>query len=49
MANKGKKTIAELRDSNTDKVLDDDKMDQVTGGKRKDSWLRQVYNSIIPQ
>lgn len=49
MSNNGKKTIAELRRDQKDQILDADKMDKVTGGKRSDSWLRRMYNNIIPQ
>lgn len=49
MSNNGKKTIAELRRDQKGQILDSDKMDQVTGGKRSGSWLRRVYNSVVPQ
>lgn len=49
MSKNGKKTIAELRGDHKDQILDSDKMDQVTGGKRSGSWLRRVYHSIVPQ
>lgn len=49
MSNNGKKTIADLRRDLKDIILDDDKMDKVTGGKNSDSWLKRTYNRIIPQ
>lgn len=50
MANNGKKTIAELRRTQKDQILDADKMDKVKGGKRNsDSLLRRLYKTFIPQ
>ncbi|MEL7162848.1 MAG: hypothetical protein AAFN92_18970, partial [Bacteroidota bacterium] len=45
----GCKTIEELKRDQKDKILDRKSMDQVTGGKRRGSWLRRVCGGIIPQ
>ena len=49
MAQKGKKTIEELKRDQKDQILDRDDMDQVKGGKRRGSWLRRVCGGIMPQ
>ncbi len=50
MAQKGKKTIEELRNDQQVKPLDRDAMDQVTGGKRRGGhWFRRVCGGIMPQ
>lgn len=49
MSNNGKKTIAELRRTQKDQILDADKMDKVKGGKRSDSLLRRFYKTFLPQ
>ena len=49
MAQDGKKTIEELRRDQKDKILDRKSMDQVTGGRRRISWLRRVCTGILPQ
>jgi hypothetical protein len=49
MSQNGKKTIEELKRDQKDKILDRKSMDQVTGGKRRGSWLRRVCGGIMPQ
>lgn len=49
MSQNGKKTIEELKRDQKDKILDRQSMDQVTGGKRRGSWLRRVCGGIMPQ
>jgi len=49
MSNSGKKTIEQLKQDQSLKVLDRAAMDKVTGGKRRGNWFRRTCGGIMPQ